>query len=210
MRFLSYDGILAQVIRYVWGLFLLNVCFVLVSLPIVTIGPAITAVYAFLLDEQQEGNMLGRFFRGLGKNFRQAFVIGLIFLAGAAVLLADWYFLLFYEFAGREILRIVTVVLTVVYLCIASFAFPLQAKFDNPVGVTLKNAVILGLFRPGSSLLMSFVTVFPALLFMTDLDVFVYILSIWLPLGFALQMQVNALIVNRAFRKLQAQPQEAE
>lgn len=203
MKFLSYDGLLARIVRYIWNLFVLNICFILCCLPVITIGAAISAMYAVFLNDFRESGVLRKFFGTFAENFKQATVIWLTFMALAAVLAA--YYLLTYSFGGNGLLLAVAAVVSVLYLSVVSFAFALQAKFENPPLQTMKNALILSIGKLFSGVLMSFVNLFPVIMFVVDLDVFVNVVAIWIPLGFALQIQINALIVRRVFRKLQPQ-----
>jgi uncharacterized membrane protein YesL len=124
------------------------------------------------------------------------------------VLAANWYYLLTYSLGGNGLLLAVAAVVSVLYLSVVSFAFALQAKYENSPLQTMKNALILSIGKFFSGVLMSFVNLFPVIMFVVDLDVFVNVVAIWIPLGFALQIQINALIVRRVFRKLQPQNQK--
>lgn len=208
MKFLSYDGLLARIVRYIWNLFVLNICFILCCLPVITIGAAISAMYAVFLNDFRESGVLRKFFGAFAENFKQATVIWLIFMALAAVLAANWYYLLTYSLGGNGLLLAVAAVVSVLYLSVVSFAFALQAKFENPPLQTMKNALILSIGKLFSGVLMSFVNLFPVIMFVVDLDIFVNVVAIWIPLGFALQIQINALIVRRVFRKLQPKNQD--
>lgn len=208
MKFLSYDGLLARIVRYIWNLFVLNICFILCCLPVITIGAAISAMYAVFLNDFRESGVLRKFFGAFAENFKQATVIWLIFMALAAVLAANWYYLLTYSLGGNGLLLAVAAVVSVLYLSVVSFAFALQAKYENSPLQTMKNALILSIGKFFSGVLMSFVNLFPVIMFVVDLDVFVNVVAIWIPLGFALQIQINALIVRRVFRKLQPQNQK--
>lgn len=208
MKFLSYDGLLARIVRYIWNLFVLNLCFILCCLPVITIGAAISAMYAVFLNDFRESGVLRKFFGAFAENFKQATVIWLIFMALAAVLAANWYYLLTYSLGGNGLLLAVAAVVSVLYLSVVSFAFALQAKYENSPLQTMKNALILSIGKLFSGVLMSFVNLFPVIMFVVDLDVFVNVVAIWIPLGFALQIQINALIVRRVFRKLQPKNQD--
>lgn len=150
-------------------------------------------MYAVFLNDFRESGVLRKFFGAFAENFKQATVIWLIFMALAAVLAANWYYLLTYSFGGNGLLLAVAAVVSVLYLSVVSFAFALQAKFENPPLQTMKNALILSIGKLFSGVLMSFVNLFPVIMFVVDLDVFVNVVAIWIPLGFALQIQINAL-----------------
>lgn len=203
MKFLSYDGLPARIVRYIWHLFLLNVCFIICCLPVFTVGAAVSAMYSVFLNSSVESGVLRRYFGAFAENFKQATIIWGVFFLAAMVLAANGYFLLTYRFEGNGFLMVIVAVVTVLYLSVASFAFALQARFENSTWQTMKNALILGIGKIFSGVLMSFVMLFPVIMFVVDLDVFVNVVAIWIPLGFALQIQINALIARSVFRKLQ-------
>lgn len=208
MKFLGYDGLPARVVRYIWNMFLLNVCFVLCCLPVVTIGAAVSAMYSVFLNSSVESSALRRYFSAFKENLKQATILWLILLPMTLVLLANWYFLLSYEFAGNGMLIAISLVLTVLYLSVTSFVFALQARFDNSILQTMRNALLLGIGKMFTGVLMSFVSLFPLIMFLVDLNVFINVVAIWIPWGCALQIQINALILHRVFNKLQPQVPE--
>lgn len=61
-------------------LILLNLIFLLCCIPVVTIGPAITALYAVSLRSVRygDGYVIQTFFRSFKQNFKQSFVVGMI------------------------------------------------------------------------------------------------------------------------------------
>ena len=61
-------------------LILLNLIFLLCCIPVVTIGPAITALYAVSLRSVRygDGYVIQTFFRSFKQNFKQSFVAGMI------------------------------------------------------------------------------------------------------------------------------------
>ena len=60
-------------------LILLNLIFLLCCIPVVTIGPAITALYAVSLRSVRygDGYVIQTFFRSFKQNFKQSFVVGM-------------------------------------------------------------------------------------------------------------------------------------
>ena len=203
MKFFSYDGLLAQIIRYIAGMFVLNLCFLLCCLPVFTIGSSVTAMYSVFLNTADQSPMYRRFFRAFRDNFRQATAMWLILLGIGVLMGLDWYILLSYSFVGSSMMQVAAVVLSVAYLALVGYVFALQARFENTMGATLKNALILTFGSPIVSLLLVLVTAFPVLIFFVDLQVFLHVVAIWIPLGFALQLQIHALLLHRLFRKLQ-------
>lgn len=203
MRFFSYDGFLAQAIRLVWRMFVLNLCYMLCCLTVVGFGAATSALCAVFLNDTQDERLIFRFFRELKRNLRQGTAVGAVFLAVWAVLGADLYFLLRYDFAGETLVWVGIVIVLLLSLSAASFAFPLQGHFENPVRTTLRNSVTLGAIMFIRGLLMSAVALFPAIVFFLSVEVFIRVLAFWLLLGFSMSAKLNSMIVKGAFKKTQ-------
>lgn len=209
MKIFSYDGILAQIVRYIWNLFVLNMCFVICCLPVVTAGAAITALYSVYLNESMESSQVVQFFHAFKSNFRKATLIWLVFLGLAAVLGVNIYLLLTYNLAGDALLKVLTVLVVAVCFCIGAFIFPLQAHYENTLKQTWRNALVLGIALFPYSVFMTAVSFLPILLFFINLDILVILLTIWLPLGGALSARINSWVLKRVFERLNGkEPQE--
>ena len=122
-------------------LMILNLLFLLTSIPIFTIGASLTALYSVCFRLGTEGSTFRDYFAAFKENFRQAtslFLLLLLWLmgtGGAAVIfcfMAGWMHCLFVPFA----------VLFIVVVLVASYVFPLLSRFENRTATTLKNAAL--------------------------------------------------------------------
>lgn len=99
----------------VWDLMVLNVLFLLCSLPVVTIGPAATAMhYALRRWREQQGEIVKDFFRSFRQNFRQGLILWLVFLALGALI--GWNFWLISNWTGMLYSVLMVVLLLAAYL----------------------------------------------------------------------------------------------
>lgn len=203
MRFFSYDGIISRIIRFVLGLFLLNFAYLLCCIPVVTAGAANTALYAVFLNQQEDERMVRCFFHSFRKEFAQSTKIWAVFLLLLLLLAGDYYCLFAYDFPGEGIAWILSVIVSVIFLSVSAFVFPLQAHYQNPVEKTIRNAVILGVGLILVGVLLNIVTFLPVILYFVSTKVF-YNVVIWrLPAWSALAALVNGKILGAVFRKLQ-------
>lgn len=127
-------------------LILLNLIFLLCCIPVVTIGPAITALYAVSLRSVRygDGYVIQTFFRSFKQNFKQSFVVGMIGLLFVCLLVID---LFFWRNVGPAFM---SVFMTVVSICVGYLVFivflwlfPVIAKLENPLRVQIKNAAAM-------------------------------------------------------------------
>ena len=90
--FFAPDSALMRFLTRIADLMILNLVFIATSIPIVTLGASLTALNftAMRIARGQCDSVTGDYFRSFRRNFRQATLIGLVFLLLAAVL-AAWY-----------------------------------------------------------------------------------------------------------------------
>lgn len=136
---------------------LLNILWVVSSLPIITIFPATAAMFAVLKDWQQENRppLFSSYFRYFKKFFNQSFMIGIIFLIVIAILIADLLFLndlnhIMFFVVGFTIFTIGTIsIFMLIYL------FPFMVHFQLTVKPLLKNSFFYSFKYIGGTLLAS-------------------------------------------------------
>ena len=75
-------------------LMILNILCIICCIPVITVGPAITAMFYVTLKmaRNEESYVIRGFFHSFKQNFRQGVIIHLIMLVVGAVLLFDLYF----------------------------------------------------------------------------------------------------------------------
>lgn len=202
MKLLSYDGPLAQTIRLVWRYFVLNLCFIICSLPIITIGATLSALFTVMLPIPEDTAYIKKFFSAFRSNFSQATIIWLIILIPLSLLLFCLYLTLTISFPGHVLFRTIDLVLLIILMSLVSYVFPLQARYDNPPKTTVRNAFILciGALLPG--LLMSLITLIPVFTFIISIDLFVRLISLWPFIGFSLTARLNSSICMFVFSRL--------
>ena len=181
-------------------LMILNLLFLLTSIPIFTIGASLTALYSvcFRLGTDREGSTFRDYFAAFKENFRQAtslFLLLLLWLmgtGGAAVIfcfMAGWMHYLFVPFA----------VLFIVVVLVASYVFPLLSRFENRTATTLKNAALLSLGYLPRSIIIGAINLFPFVLLAVDLLTFLKAGFAWLLIWFSAAAYCNCLLLKRVF-----------
>lgn len=171
-------------------------------LPIVTFGPATTALYYVLMKEaRDEGDHYYRmFFDAFKKNFKQGVPMGLIFLLGTAGLIyaaaLDYNQ---YITTGQfywDVLKYICIILLFIWTATFNYAFPLLARFDNTVRKHIQNGFFFAIKNLGWTIVMTIV--FVAFYFLV-LWFGEYIL-ILLVLGFGLIVFLDSYILNYIFK----------
>ena len=154
----------ANFFNKLFDILVLNFLMVVCSLPVITMGASVTALYHSVNRMQKnEGGLYRGFFRAFKDNFKQATVLWLVVLVTGAL----WGFnLIFYSASQIPIFRTINVLILVLWAMVAAWIFPLQAKYYNPVKTTLKNAVLCMMAYLPRTLLMTVLNLVPVVCFL--------------------------------------------
>lgn len=199
MTFLSPDSKFAQVMTSFGEMMLLNLCWILASLPLVTIGAANVAMYT----------MMGRRLRGEGSGtivpFFKAWCSNLklstLFWIAQVFVTVSLGLILLLPLPG--FLKILAVLLLILVSLLFSVIYPQIARFRNRWFACLRNALILLVLRPGWVLLNLLILLIPILLFLLVPMEFLQFGFIWILCGFSGVFFVSAEIMQKVLLPLE-------
>lgn len=127
-------------------LLILNLLFLICCVPVITIGPAFTALYAVSLRSVRygDGYVVRTFFQAFKRDFLKSVVAGIIMLIMIALLVVDLFFWSVIKIPIlSSIMLVVSICIGYVGLIIFLWLYPVLAKFENPFLVNLKNAAAM-------------------------------------------------------------------
>lgn len=164
------DNSFWQAVGKAGDLILLTLLAVFASLPLVTLGASLSALCytAFKILEEDNQSTVRNFFHSFRQNLVQGMVISIIVLVLGGLLFFDVRFMLILTAGGlaggaasgsaaadsaasglsMPLLCagwVICVFLGILFLFLVLYLFPLQARFFNPLSVTLKNALAAGI-----------------------------------------------------------------
>ena len=118
----------------------LNLVFIIVCIPIVTIGPAISALYYASVKSirRDRSYPIKEFFKAFKRDFKQSFIVGLILVLAAAIIYVDIRFVVDYIKNDFTAMRYVYLVIGLVISFISVYIFSLISRFSLKIS---------GLFR---------------------------------------------------------------
>ena len=189
-------------------LLILNLIALLMCLPIITAGASLTAMHYVLLKmvRGEEGYIVKSFFRSFKREFRQATVLWIVFMALAALMASNLTLVL--QGTGRFPIWLPSSILVVAFLelMFMIYTFAMLSRFDNSIYQTLINAVTLTFSELPRSLEMAVITLVPLIAFFRA--------SILLPLlvlfGLSVPGYACAIVYDPIFKKIEKQIWEDE
>ena len=154
------DNVVLRFLNKMTDMFLLNILFLVCSIPIITIGASLTAMYAVNLRSVRygDGYVVKTFFTSFKQSFKQATLAWILFLCMALLLFVDYRFWQQVDFGMfSNIMKIVSLTFIIIVSMIFQWLFPVIAKMDDSFGKQVKNAAAMavGYFVPSTVLCMA-------------------------------------------------------
>lgn len=181
-----------------------NLCWLLCSLPLVTLGASTAALCALLLDrENQTFDTAPRaYFRALRRLWRPATALWLPMLALGALLALDWRLLAAQGLTDSPFVLALLLLAGAVYAFTLLWLFPVLSATGRPARAVAKTAFLLGLRELWRSLLLVALEVAGALLLLWCLGASLTLTGLWALFGFAASARVALAVMEPVLQGL--------
>lgn len=149
IRFFDPENRVWSFIGKVADVVCMSILWAITSLPIITMGAALTAFYTFTMRQVRdtEGSVFSGYFRAFKKSFKKATLLWLIVLAGSAFFAVDlvgvWNFWLAVGGVPAVVLGALILCLLFLFCGCTLYLWPLLAVFDFPIKKLLTNSFIM-------------------------------------------------------------------
>ena len=202
----NYENPFIQFLVRVGDLMILNVLFILCSLPVVTLGASLTALHRVtqnMLFEQEEP-LIKSFFRAFRQNFKQSTLAWLVELVVIVSLVCDVLLVMAYFNGGlAKAMYILVAVLAILVAGVFSYLMPLIARYENGMRQQVNNAVVLAIIKLPKTVLLTLLNLLPVILLLISVPVFVQTLIFWVIIGFAFVSFLTSSILKPVFQQLE-------
>lgn len=205
-KILDMDSPFIRVLNRVADLMILNFLMIICCIPIITVGAAFTGMHYVLLKivRGEEGYLIRGFFKSFKANFKQATLIWLLMLFVVAVYVGDCLIFNYSALEFPKALVIAVVAVALLLLMMAVYVFPLQARFENSIKNTLKNALILAFVNLPKTILMMVCYAIPLVIgCLSD-----YALIFVFMFGISAPAYASACLYSGIFKKLEPESEE--
>jgi len=203
MKLFNLDSPVMQALGKMADLMWLNVLTIICCLPIITVGPALTAMHymALKMARNEECYITRGYFKSFRENLRQGILLWLILLVLIVVLVGDFCVIKYSGLTFPKFLQIMIIAVGVLILFTTTFLFPVLAKFDNTLWRTIKNAFLMSIMQFPKTILMIILFALPPLLFVLVPQVMPLIFFF----GLSLPAWLSAKLYSKFFQKLEDQ-----
>ena len=197
-KIFDMDNPFMQALSVAADLLALNILALLCCLPVITAGAGLTAMndLTIHLARQDETYLVKPFFRSVRENWKQSTLLWLIFLAAAAILYFDYHAAAVYA----PLLRYPIAAIGILLLALAFYVFALQARYENTLGGTLKNAVSLAIAYFPRTL---GIVVFTLAFWLLAIHFYRFGIPVLVLFGLSLPCYVSALLLRGVFDALE-------
>lgn len=200
----NYDNPVWRFMGKFFDVMILNILWVICSIPIVTMGASTTAVYYVtlrLVRDEEGSSTIKDYFHSFKQNFKQSTIIWLILLIVGVALAADVY-IFWFAMTGNQTLRSVALAVCagfgIAYIGVLMFVFPLQCRFYNSIKRTVLNALLLSLRHILTTISMVIVDIAIPLLALSIAPILQPILFMF---GFPLLLYINSYFLAPVLEK---------
>ncbi len=191
---------LALIMERITNLIVLNVIFLISCIPLITIGSSVSAMYAvmFKMHDNEEGYIIRQYIKEFKKNVKSGIILSIIFsLIGVFVYFDIYYMLIIDSGFMRITLGLILLVIGFVW----TYAFPLNGRFINTIGGTIRNAFFLSLRSFFKSLFMFLINIAPIICYILGGIIFINSILFYALFGFSFSMYLNSMILKTIFTK---------
>lgn len=211
-KFFDPDGPFSTAMNQICQLFVLNVLWLICSLPVVTIGASCSALYAVLFKMRDDkGIKVARqFFRAFGENFKRGTAVWLVLFIAAAICGLDLAVAGETQGSLKAVFTVIAMAGLQLVAMVFTFAFPLVARFENSWRNHLRNALLLALSHVPRLLLSWLPWAAAIMVTMFSANTLYSMLLIWLLVGYAALSYITLWTLTPVLRKLEPASEETE
>ncbi|WP_310604519.1 YesL family protein [Anaerosporobacter sp.] len=143
----------------VFDIVLVSLLWVVCCIPIITIGPATTALYYSVVKSirRERGYITKEFFHSFKTNFKQGTITGVIFTVFAVIMSVNFYVVKQMDTKVSTVLIGIYLVLCAVVFITALYAFPNLSRFTLTIKHLFKNSLIMSIRHLPMSIVMALI-----------------------------------------------------
>ena len=183
----------------------LNLMFVVSCIPVITIGAAVTAMYAYLFKmvDDEEDSLWKGYWGYFKSNFKPATKAWGVLIIIFGIMFGEFYASL--AMTGTSALFMTALIgIEAVFLSfILPLLFPLIARYENTTFNYFKNSFLISISNLGTWFYLFFIWFIPILIYATTTKILVYSWYLWLLIYISLFAYASSYQLKKLFKKIE-------
>ena len=160
------EGWIYSFLNRLWDILVLDFLFLITSIPLFTIGASLTALYSVTLKavKKEESYIVKSYFRAWRENFKKSTIIWLFYAAAGIILAIDIFVIGVNAGSMGKVLVFLGGIAMIIWLFMGTYLLPLQARFENTLGNTVINSLLISVkFLPNTLQILGILAMVPLL-----------------------------------------------
>ena len=207
MKLFNLDSTVMVFLTKVANLMILNLLTIICCIPIITVGPAVTALYyvTIKMARGDEPYIVKSYFKSFKENFKQATILWIVMLALIIVLILDWeVVVLMMSGTGAKIMKVVLGVVTIFFVMTALYIFPVLSRFENTIKQTVKNAFLISIMSLPKTVVIILIHLLPLGLLLLTIQALPFLFL----LGMPAVAYLSSMMFVRVFKKFEPEEED--
>lgn len=204
-KLFSLDSPVMRFLSRMADIMILNILVLITCIPIITVGASLTAMHYVLIKmiRNEESYIVKMYFKSFKENFIQATILWIIILLLGLVFIGDYFVFVKSGLEFSLVFMLAVLVIDILFMMTAMYVFPLQARFYNKVGRTLKNAFLIMIANFPKSIMMLILYLLPVALLLLSPMATPFLIMF----GVAAPGLGAAYLYRKIFSKLEPEPE---
>ncbi|MEZ2715784.1 DUF624 domain-containing protein [Bacillus circulans] len=197
------DGLIGRNLARMVDIFLLNLIFILFSLPVVTIGASLTALYtvSFKITNGEYPFVWRSYIKAFKKNLKQSSFVWFLLIGVAVILFGDIYYLVYTTGIWKIIFMSLTLFFGFLYGTLILYIFPYLSRFEDSIKTGMVNSLLMGGFHFPFLVLLFIINYLPIIFILSSFTGFMTGIYFFTFGGFSIIAFVNTIIFKKIFSK---------
>ena len=197
-----YSSVLDK-LALIMDLIILNICFLLSSVLLFTVGAALSAMYctAYKLNDRSVNSVCKTFFAAFWDNLKRSTLVWIGVVLAGALVAVDILYIMQHCIPLYHPLGLAMLLVALLLGIVLTYAFPILARFDCPLKNLLSTCFPLFVLHLPTSLAAIAVNCLPLLLLWFVPRLFIQLGIVWVLLGFSTAAYINGKMFLKVFAK---------
>ncbi|ULT58721.1 DUF624 domain-containing protein [Neobacillus drentensis] len=202
---MSFGGIFninskfSQFMSRLFDLVILNLIFIIMCIPVITIGINFTAMYYVSLKmiNNEDTYIIRSYLKAFKENFKQSTSIWLILIAVGGIITGDIYYTNNFIKGIGSYSKYLFYFLGIISCFVMLYVFPIQSKFSNKIKNTMINSLSMSIRHLPYTILIMAIFIVPFVICMNASFSFFFS---YIFIGFSATIYINSIILNKIFK----------